>query len=104
MNENKLSEDLLLDADAFDGQSFMMTAGEMRTYSERATVLESELALLRKAVSQLGVFHKLLTGLMSESRGVAGFHLNGDEACWGEFDFGSIDDDVLALIKEPEPK
>ena len=69
-------------------------------FASTARDLESELALLRKAVRQLGIFHRLLTGLMSESRAVAGFHLNGDEADWSEFDFGSVDDDVLELIKE----
>src|SRR3990167_2013819 len=107
MSENKLSEDLLLDADAFDGQSFMMTAGEMRTYSERATVLESELSLLRKAVRQLGIERPRLAALVValDSETILDV-LSEDAQAAFRLAIGTAepDPDVLDLIKESESK
>jgi len=62
--------------------------------------IESELALLRRAVKQLGEFYNQVTGVMSESHGVDGFHLNGDVAGWAELDFPMPDPNVLELIKK----
>ena len=38
-------------------------------------------------------------GLVGESTGVAGYHLNGDVAGWGEFDRPTCPDDARAALK-----
>ena len=64
---------------------------QLRMEIEDAKALESELALLRRAVAQLG--HAWHDARKKEP------HLE-----MYSFDFYSIDPDVLDLIKEPEPK
>jgi len=63
-------------------------------------VNRNELVLLKQATMQLGDFYNQVTGVMSESRGVDGFHRNGDVADWEEFDFPTPDPEVLELIKK----
>ena len=53
-------------------------------------------ALLSACEAALGTLVEL-SGLMSESEGITGWHLNGDIAAWGEFDLGR--DDVLPKVK-----
>jgi hypothetical protein len=38
-------------------------------------------------------------GLVGESTGVAGYHLNGDAAGWGEFDRPTCPDDARAALE-----
>ena len=69
--------------------------GDVRTDELFAEIdaLRAENAELRKAVEWLRV-------LMSESRGVDGYHLNGDVALWDEFDIP----DLSKILAPPTPK
>jgi len=78
------------DPDKDDGYA-MYPNWQLRMEIADAKALESELALLRRAVAQLG--HAWHDARKKEP------HLE-----MYSFDFYSIDPDVLDLIKEPEPK
>jgi hypothetical protein len=42
--------------------------------------------------------------LRDESRGVTGFHLNGNEADWDEFDLPELDDDAQAALERRDKR
>lgn len=68
-----------------DGDSFdRMMHDECE--KERAA-LEAENAELVTKCNRLTALVRSLVDLVDESKGVAGFHLNGDVAEWDEFEF-----------------
>ena len=65
---------------------------EIATLRARITALEAERDALREGLLFFGA-------LVGESRGLAGFHLNGNIAEWSEFDPELSE--VCLLLKEP---
>lgn len=74
------------------------------------------LAQMRRAAAQLRTQHALLerardalngvNNIVRDSRGVAGYHLNGDTAEWDDFDEVDAAEQALAAITqhlEPKP-
>lgn len=50
-----------------------------------------------KTLRNLVRFYSNVQGIIRQSQGVAGWHLNGDIASWQDFDLPRLDDDVNSI-------
>ncbi len=68
-----------------EGSEMNSVAKDRDAWREVARKSADEVIWLRLQVKDLLAFYEEMDGIIAESHGVAGWHLNGDVASWGEF-------------------
>lgn len=71
-------------------------AGSVLSLSERAVALERALAAAERELAGVRKALRAVEGLMEESQGVYGLHLNGDTSPWSELRTGGRFEEWLA--------
>lgn len=70
---------------------------------DRASKAEAERDALRARVAELESALSGMLAIVSDSKGVAGYHMNGDVAEWDEFEEVGLAEVILAPSSEPQP-
>lgn len=87
------------DAEQLNGRAWWLSfiAARMRagnTWKEDPDVLDEMATHIEELEAALSGLLSEVTGIMNESRGVDGWHLNGDVAPWSEFEDDAFGDAI----------
>ncbi len=97
-------ERLVRDAKAKKGNAagWLLKLDAKETLSNMGQALAAEVLAGRKRDIAARKALEGVLAVVNDSAGVAGWHLNGDVAAWGEFDFVLDCGDALAAMEVPD--